>query len=124
MTNSYRIGVFPLGIRMAIGNFPYAVEQNELIRWANQSKVGISTAGIQDAIGREYILEAFMILTERQLEAVRKGEVVSLTVGHTECVLVRKDCFPGTSATIYDAGDWTEDELSVLAEQMFDGLDG
>jgi hypothetical protein len=83
----------------------------------------LGTAGIQDAIGLEYILEVLMILTERQLEAIRKGEVVPVTVEHTECVLVRKDCFPGTSAVTYDPGDWTEDELSVLAEQMFDGLD-
>ncbi len=64
-----------------------------------------------------------MMLTAEQLEAIQKGEPVPVIVGHTECVLVRKDRFRGSWPMTYDASDWTEEELSVVAEQMFDELD-
>jgi len=64
-----------------------------------------------------------MILTEEQLQAIQKGEPVPVTVGHTACILIRKDRFRGTGPVTYDAGDWTEEELSAVAEQMFDELD-
>ena len=64
-----------------------------------------------------------MILTAEQLDAVEKGEPVPVTVGQTECLLIRKDRFRSVRPLTYDASDWTEDELSAVAEQMFDELD-
>ena len=64
-----------------------------------------------------------MMLTAEQMQAIQNGEPVPVTVGHTECVLVRRDCFPATGAIAYEAGDWTDEELSAVAEQMFDELD-
>ena len=64
-----------------------------------------------------------MMLTAEQIQAIQNGEPVPVTVGHTECVLVRKDRFPRIGTIRYEAGDWTEDELSAVAEQMFDELD-
>jgi hypothetical protein len=64
-----------------------------------------------------------MMLTKEQLRAIQKGEPVPVTVGHTECVLIRKDRFRGTGPVAYDASDWAEEELSAVAEQMFDELD-
>ena len=63
------------------------------------------------------------MLTKEQLRAIQKGEPVQVTVGHTECVLIRKDRFRGTGPVAYDASDWAEEELSAVAEQMFDELD-
>ena len=64
-----------------------------------------------------------MVLTAEQLQALEKGEPVPVTVGQTECVLIRKDRFRGTNTLTYDASDWSEEELSAVAEQMFDELD-
>ena len=64
-----------------------------------------------------------MILTAEQMQAIQNGEPVPVTVGHTECVLVRKDRFRGTGPISYEASDWTEEELSAVAEQTFDELD-
>ena len=64
-----------------------------------------------------------MMLTAEQLQAVLKGEPVPVTVGHTECVLIRKDRLRGTEPIAHDASDWNEHELSAVAEQTFDALD-
>jgi hypothetical protein len=64
-----------------------------------------------------------MVLTTEQLQAIEKGEPVPVTIGHTECVLIRKDRFRGTKTLTYDASEWTEKEFSAVAEQMFDELD-
>ncbi len=63
-----------------------------------------------------------MILTAEQLQAVQHGEFVPITVGQTECVLVRKDRIQRIR-TAYDDGDWSDEERADLAEQMFDALD-
>ena len=64
-----------------------------------------------------------MILTAEQLRAIQQGEPVAITVGQTECVVVRKDCFREMQPPTYDDSDWSEEELSLLAERMFDDLD-
>ncbi len=64
-----------------------------------------------------------MILSAEQLQAIQKGEAVVLTVDETECVLVRRDVFQKIQQGPYDDSDWTEGEMSALAEQMFDELD-
>lgn len=61
-----------------------------------------------------------MILTSEQMQAIENGEPVPLAVGHSECGLVRKDRFRAAGAVTCDTGDWTEEELSALAEQTFD----
>jgi len=71
----------------------------------------------------ESLEEFTMMLTAEQMQAIQNGEPVPVTAGHTECVLVRKDRFRAAGAVTYDAGDWTEEELSAVAEQMFDELD-
>ena len=63
-----------------------------------------------------------MILTAEQLVAIQQGEPVPITVGQTECVLVRKDRFQEVRPA-YDDSEWSDDEMARLAEQMFDDLD-
>ncbi len=64
-----------------------------------------------------------MVLTAEQIQAIQDGKPVPVTVGQTECVLIRRDRFRGTGPLAYDASDWTEEELSAVAEQVFDELD-
>ena len=64
-----------------------------------------------------------MNVTPEQLQSIQKGQAVSITVGHTECVVVRKDVFRRIQEHAYDDGNWSEDEMSALASDMFDGLD-
>jgi len=64
-----------------------------------------------------------MILTAEQLQAIQNGIPVPVTVGQTECVLVRKDRFREMQRPAYDDSDWSEEEMTLLAEQMFDDLD-
>jgi hypothetical protein len=65
-----------------------------------------------------------MTLTEEQLEALSQGKAVSLFVAQTECILIRKDLYhPPQAAPPYDDSDWTDDERSALAAEMFEQLD-
>jgi len=64
-----------------------------------------------------------MDLTSEQVQAIQKGEPVPVTVGQTECVLVRKDRFREMYPPAYDDSEWSEGETTLLAEQMFDDLD-
>jgi hypothetical protein len=64
-----------------------------------------------------------MVLTAGQLHAIQKGEPVPVMVGKTECVLVRKDRFQHVQRSEYDDSDWSDEEMTRLAEQMFDSLD-
>lgn len=64
-----------------------------------------------------------MNLTPEQVQAIQKGEPVPVTVGHTECVLVRKDRFRKMQSPPYDDSEWSEGEMTQLAQQMFDDLD-
>jgi hypothetical protein len=63
-----------------------------------------------------------MILTAEQLEALQRGEPVPITIGQTECVIVRKDRFPRVRSA-YDDSEWSDEEMASLAEQMFEDLD-
>lgn len=63
------------------------------------------------------------MLTAEQMQAIQNGEPVPVTVGHTECVLVRKDRYRRTGALTFEAGDWSEEGLSAVAERTFDELD-
>ncbi len=65
-----------------------------------------------------------MTLTAEQIEALSQGKAVPVVVAETECILIRKDRYQGAHAVrIYDDGDWTDEERSVLATEMFEQLD-
>lgn len=64
-----------------------------------------------------------MNLTSEQVQAIQNGEPVPVTVGQTECVLVRKDRFRQMQRPAYDDSEWSEGEMTQLAQQMFDDLD-
>lgn len=64
-----------------------------------------------------------MNLTSEQMQAIQNGEPVPVTVGQTECVLVRKDRFRQMRQPDYDDSEWSEGEMTQLAQQMFDDLD-
>ncbi|MCH8046858.1 MAG: hypothetical protein IID44_24410 [Planctomycetes bacterium] len=64
-----------------------------------------------------------MNVTPEQLQSIQQGQAVSVTVGQTECVVVRLDVFRRIQQHAYDDSDWSDDEMSTLAAQMFEGLD-
>jgi hypothetical protein len=65
-----------------------------------------------------------MTLTEEQIQALSQGKAVSVVVAETECILIRKDRYQGLQAApIYDDSDWTDEERSALAGEMFEQLD-
>jgi hypothetical protein len=63
-----------------------------------------------------------MNLTAEQEQAIHRGQAVRVTVGGTDCVLVRKD--------VYDRGDvvdyspWSPEETDLLAAETADLLAG
>jgi hypothetical protein len=59
---------------------------------------------------------AVMILNREQQEAVENGEPVTLNVGGTECVLVRRDIYLRLDPD-YDTGPWTTEEMNLLADE-------
>ena len=64
-----------------------------------------------------------MTLTPEQTRAIQNGQAVSVTVDHTECVVVRKDVFQKIRELAYDDSEWTEAEMEAAAAEMFDALD-
>ncbi|HMO84484.1 MAG TPA: hypothetical protein PKC18_06130 [Lacipirellulaceae bacterium] len=64
-----------------------------------------------------------MTLTPDQTKLLESGSAVTLTVDQTMCVLVRKDVFDKMIALEYDDSDWTDDEMSRLAERTLDQSD-
>jgi hypothetical protein len=57
-----------------------------------------------------------MTLDVDQLNAVEKGEPVTLNVSGTECVLVRKDIYLRLEAE-FDTAPWTSEEMDLLADE-------
>lgn len=55
-----------------------------------------------------------MNLTVEQLDAVQAGQPVEVTIEQTTCVVVRKDVFERVKNLVYDAGDWTPEEMREL----------
>ncbi len=64
-----------------------------------------------------------MTLTPQQMNAIRHGEAVPVTVDQTECIVVRKDVFQKIRQIAYDDSDWSDEELEAVAAQTFDALD-
>ena len=57
-----------------------------------------------------------MNLTARQKSAVRGGEAVRVREEELDCVVLRADVYDRLKHLLYDAGDWTDEELRrVLA---------
>ncbi|MBW3597242.1 MAG: hypothetical protein KY475_08205, partial [Planctomycetes bacterium] len=48
-------------------------------------------------------------------EAVERGEALRVTDDGTEIVLVRADVYDRLAKLLYDAGDWSLEEMSRLA---------
>lgn len=57
-----------------------------------------------------------MVLNLDQQAAVAKGEPVMLTIGGTECVLVRRDIYLRLDPN-FDTTPWTIDEMNLLADE-------
>ncbi len=63
-----------------------------------------------------------MLLTNDQLEAVRKGKSVRLNEGGTDMVVLRADQFERLRNSLYDDSPWTDEEMSILASEDADAL--
>lgn len=57
-----------------------------------------------------------MVLNLEQQKAVANGEPIALTVGETECVLVRRDIYLRLDPD-YDTGPLTLEEMNLLADE-------
>jgi hypothetical protein len=59
---------------------------------------------------------AIMDLTMEQQKALENGEPVTVNVGGTESVLVRRDIYLRLDPD-YDTGSWTVEEMNLLADE-------
>jgi hypothetical protein len=57
-----------------------------------------------------------MELSTEQQQAVEKGEAVTVNVGGTACVVVRRDIYLRLDPD-YDPGPWTVEEMNLLADE-------
>ncbi len=64
-----------------------------------------------------------MQLTTDQKRGIERGEAVPVTVGQTECVVIRKDVFDQVKTSLYEDSELTDDELSAIAARTLDDLD-
>ena len=64
-----------------------------------------------------------MNVSEEQLHAIEQGKAVSIRVGKTDCVVVRRDVYQKIQQVAYDDSDWSDEEMEALAVEMFDALD-
>ena len=65
-----------------------------------------------------------MNLSTEQLKALRGGDAIPITVGHTHCVLIRKNVYERVKEVVqYDDSQWTDDEIEALGAQTFEQLD-
>lgn len=55
-----------------------------------------------------------MQLTAEQQHAVEHGEPVSVTLGQTECVVLRKDIYERVRSILYSDGELSDDEAVRL----------
>lgn len=64
-----------------------------------------------------------MNVSKEQIQAIEQGKAVSIMVGETDCVVIRRDVYEKAQRFAYDDGDWSAKEIEALAADMFDGLD-
>lgn len=57
------------------------------------------------------------------MRGIERGDAVSITIEHTECVVIRKDVFDQVRATGYDDSDLSDDEMHAIAARTLDDLD-
>jgi hypothetical protein len=57
------------------------------------------------------------------MRAVESGEVVPVVVGHTECVLIRREVYEQGQGLVYDDSELSDDELRAIAARTLDDLD-
>jgi hypothetical protein len=53
-------------------------------------------------------------MTDEQQQAIDRGEAVRLTVGATECVVLRRDVYERVKAVLCDGGDVSDEEAARL----------
>jgi hypothetical protein len=63
-----------------------------------------------------------MELTAEQEQAIQNGQMVTVTVGGTPCVVLRKDIYERGEALDYSP--WTTEEMDLLAAETADLLAG
>jgi hypothetical protein len=64
-----------------------------------------------------------MTLSDGELETLRIGNALPITIDGSEYVVLRKDDYERLRAASYDDSPWTEDELEALAAATFEQLD-
>lgn len=63
-----------------------------------------------------------MQFTQKQLEALRRGESVHLNEGGTNLVILRADIFEHLRNLSYDDSPWSDEEMDLLAAEDADAL--
>jgi hypothetical protein len=63
-----------------------------------------------------------MNLSPEQMRAVESGEPVSIFVGRTEYVLIRKEMYEQVRG-VYDDSELSDNELRAIAARTLDDLD-
>jgi hypothetical protein len=59
-----------------------------------------------------------MQLTSDETQAIENGQVVSVAVNATECVILRKDLFERVKYLIYDDADLTQEEMRQILARL------
>lgn len=60
-----------------------------------------------------------MELAPHQIEALKTGAPVMLTVEQTPCILVRHDVYGRNRTLVSDDSEWAEEEVDAIAAQTF-----
>ncbi len=59
-----------------------------------------------------------MQLTTDETQAIENGQVVSVAINKTECVILRKDLFERVKYLIYDDSELSPDEMRHLLARL------
>jgi len=64
-----------------------------------------------------------MNLTQQQEEAVQNGDAITVQIGKSECIVIRRDIFDRAMVRLYDDSEMTDNELHAIAARTLDDLD-
>jgi hypothetical protein len=64
-----------------------------------------------------------MNLTQQQEEAVQNGDAITVQIGKSECIVIRRDIFDRAMVRSYDDSEMTDNELHAIAARTLDDLD-
>ncbi len=64
-----------------------------------------------------------MNITKAQRQAAEKGTPVEIEDNGTEFVLIRRDLYDRMKNGNYDEGEWTTEEMMLLASEAAEDLD-